>query len=187
MNKKIIFVTMLILLIILAVLLIVLKNNIRTPKENLSYINSDEMEEGTFSPDKIHVIIAAYVYEGELNPKAISKSTYYFINSIIPEFLKQCTDDEKTDKYFEKNSENIKINIGITEKEEFEALINEIRKLSGKLEYENSWFDLDSINRTRHNLETILHIKYKDNPEITVKLTISNKQYRNKTSIKYEK
>ena len=50
MNKKIIFVTMLILLIILAVLLIVLKNNIRTPKENLSYINSDEMEEGTFSP-----------------------------------------------------------------------------------------------------------------------------------------
>lgn len=184
-KRKILIILILIILLVLMITLIILKSHIRTPKENLEYINSDEMDSGTFSPQMIHIVIA--YYEGDLNPKAISKSTYYFVNNMIPKLLKECSDDSKIDKYFEKNMDEIKFNIGINDKDEFKALMQEIKKLSGKLEFESSRFDRDNITRENSSLKTILYVKYKNNPELSFDVTISNKVYNNKSSIKFSK
>ncbi len=186
-KKNILIVIMIILLIILMIVIVTLNKlktkNDRTSEENLEYINSDELEEGTISPDMIHVVIA--LYEGELNPKAISKATYYFINDLVPEYLKKCKNEEVTRKYFEKNKDNIYLDIGINKEDEFVNLINEIKKLSGKLEFESSRFDKDSINVKSNHLETVLYIKYKDNEEIAIRMKLLNRVYENKTSIKF--
>lgn len=99
-NVKKRIVIILIILIIALLLLILMMNRVRTPQETFKYIYSDEMDEGTFSPEMIHIVIAAY--EGKVNPKAISKATYYMITSRIPEYLNNCKDDDSTEKYFEK-------------------------------------------------------------------------------------
>ncbi len=159
------------------------ENAPRTSEENLAYINSDELEEGTISPDMIHVVIA--LYEGELNPKAISKSTYHFINHLVPEYLKKCKNDEVARKYFQKNKDNINFDIGISKEEEFVNLIHEIQKLSGNLEFESSRFDPDEVIVKSNHVEAVLYIKYKNNDEIAVTIRLSNKVYENKNSIKF--
>ena len=184
-RKRRILILLILVLLMCMITLIIIKNQLRTPEENLKYINSNEMDKGTVSPEMIHVVIASY--EGELNPKAISKSTYYFINYVIPEYLNECKNDSKTDKYFEKNKDKINLDIGINNKDEFKNLIQEIKKLSGKLEFESSRFDKDNINKESYNLKTILYVKYKNNSEISFNVTISNKIYNNKSSIKFSK
>lgn len=186
-NKKTarIVLILIIILFISAIILIVALMNDRTPKENLEYINSEEIDEGTFSPEFIHIIVASY--EGDVNPKAISKSTYYFTTNLVPKYLKYCDNEENTKKYYNQNTEDIKIDIGIESEEEFIELISEIQKLTPNLEYEYSRFGKDEIVSNNRNLQAKLYIKYKNNPEICVTTTISNSEYTNKTSIKFSK
>ncbi len=185
-NKKIILFSIIMMLVLLSCMVIVI-NIIRLndPEVNLEYINSDEMRDETFSPDMIHIVISKY--EGNLNPKAISKSTYYFINTVVQRYLNNCVDEESTKRYFNSNADSIYIDIGIDSEDEFYELIQEIDKLNGKLEYENATFKMNEIYVNSNNTEAILYIKYKDNPEISVKTTISNRVYNNRSSIKYSK
>lgn len=182
MKKRRIIIILLIILLIVVLSLIIIKLNIRTPRQNLDYINSNEIDEGTFSPQMIHVVVASY--EGDLNPKAISKSAYYFLNTVIPKYLKECNDSEK---YFEKNKDAIKLDIGVTNSEEFSNLMQEIKKLSGNLEYESSRFDADNIKKDFKGLKTTLYIKYKNNPEISFDITISDKIQSDRNSVKFSK
>lgn len=185
MKKKTVLILILILMVSLIVCLVGLIKikNVRNSKENLEYINSDELDEGTVSPSMIHVVIA--LYEGDLNPKAISKSTYHFINHLVPEYLKKCTNEEITRKYFQKNKNDIYLDIGIDEETKFIDLINEISKLSGDLEFESSRFDKDNVIVNTNGTEAILYIKYKNNEEIAVKVKLLNKVYSNKTSVQF--
>lgn len=183
MKKNILLILILILLVVLIICIIGLSKikKIRSSEENLEYINSDELDEGTISPEMIHVVIA--LYKGDLNPKAISKSTYHFINHLVPEYLKKCTNEEITKKYFQKNKYDIYLDTGINKEEEFINLINNINKLSGNLEFETSRFDKDSIVKNNNGIEAILYIKYKNNEEISVKVKLLNKVYSDKTSV----
>ncbi len=183
-QRKII-IAMIILLIALIIVIFQLNKlkGTRTSKENLEYINSDELEDGTVSPDMIHVVIA--LYEGELNPKAISKSTYHFINHLVPEYLKKCKNEEITREYFQRNKEDIYLDIGINKEEEFISLINEINTLSGNLEFESSRFDKDTLVVKNNRVEAVLYIKYRNNDEINVNVNLYNKVYSNRTSIKF--
>lgn len=183
-QRKII-IAMIILLIALIIVVFQLNKlkGTRTSKENLEYINSDELEDGTVSPDMIHVVIA--LYEGELNPKAISKSTYHFINHLVPEYLKKCKNEEITREYFQRNKEDIYLDIGINKEEEFISLINEINTLSGNLEFESSRFDKDTLVVKNNRVEAVLYIKYRNNDEINVNVNLYNKVYSNRTSIKF--
>ena len=184
-KKLLVFIFLVIILLIIFTLLLRISIiNKNSSQDNLEYIYSEEIKEGTTSPDMIHVVIA--LYKGEVDPRSISKSTYYFINTVVPNYLKKCTNDKKTEKFFKKNLDNIKMDVN-TNKSEFKGLISEIRKLSGELEYESSRFDSDTIRRTNKGLEAMLYIKYKNNPEISVKVTILNEPDLNKSPIKYTK
>ena len=182
--RKKILITIIILTILLVALLIVVFMQTNT-KRNLEYINSDEMNEGTVSPDFIHVVVASY--KGKLNPKAISKSTYYFINELVPKYLKKCDNSESARKYFQRNLKDIKLDIGVEKEEEFLKLMEEIQKLTPELKLERSYFNMDEIENNYNNTKANLYIKYENNPEISVKLTISNRIYQDKSTIKFSK
>lgn len=184
-NMAKIILLVLVLLTVLVTFLFIILKNVSNPKKNLEYMNSDEMARGTFSPKFIHIVVASY--EGEVNPKAITKATYYFTTNLVPKYLKKCSNEEDSKKYYSENSEAIKIDIGIDNESEFLELMKEIQKLTPKLELESSTFKKDEIQVNKKNLEAVLYIKYQDNPEISVKTTISNKQYNNKTSVKFSK
>lgn len=174
-NKKIlILAVIMILMILLLSLIILLIQNKRTPKENFKYIYSDEMDEGTFSPEMIHIVIARY--EGDINPKAITKASYNLINKVIPTYSKYCKDEKSMKDYFDKNKNEITLETGILTENEFEKFINEINKLSGKLKFESAKFDRESITVNKNDLEVVLKIKYKDNEEISINTKINNKK-----------
>lgn len=182
-NKKIV-ISMLIVLTILIVILIVLINILRTPQETFEYIYSDEMDKGTFSPEMIHIVIAAY--EGEVNPKAISKSTYYLITEIIPEYLNKCKDGD-TNKYFDKESNSIYLMTGIKNKEDFKKFMDELKKLNGNLKFEYAKFDRESVKVNENDLEVVLKIKYQNQEEISVNMRIKNTESETRPSIEFYK
>lgn len=153
------------------------------PENKLTYINSDEMKEGTTSPKMIHVVISRY--DGDLNPKAITKSTYNFINSIIPKYLKKISNEDEAISYYNKNIQEIYTEIGIRNQNEFIDLYKEISKLEGELEYESSKFKLNEVEKGNRETEANLYIQYSNNPEICIKIIVSNRVYENRTSIKY--
>lgn len=182
-NKKIV-ISMLIVLTILIVILIVLINILRTPQETFEYIYSDEMDEGTFSPEMIHIVIAAY--EGEVNPKAISKSTYYLITELIPEYLNKCKDGD-TNKYFDKESNSIYLMTGIKNKEDFKKFMDELKKLNENLKFEYAKFDRESVKVNENDLEVVLKIKYQNQEEISVNMRIKNTESETRPSIEFYK
>ena len=182
-NKKIV-ISMLIVLTILIVILIVLINILRTPQETFEYIYSDEMDKGTFSPEMIHIVIAAY--EGEVNPKAISKSTYYLITEIIPEYLNKCKDGD-TNKYFDKESNSIYLMTGIKNKEDFKKFMDELKKINGNLKFEYAKFDRESVKVNENDLEVVLKIKYQNQEEISVNMRIKNTESETRPSIEFYK
>lgn len=181
--KKIILILLILIIVLLFLLLIRLKA--RTTKENFEYIYSDEMDENTFSPEMIHLVIAAY--EGDVNPKAITKSTYNFITNLIPEYLNKCVDENETQKYFERNKESIYLLLGIDNQEGFKNLIQEIKKLSGDLVFEYAKFDRETIKRNTNNLTVVLKIKYENQEEISVNVKIDNKISSSRPTIRFYK
>lgn len=183
-NKKKIIIILIILMLVL-LLLVILKSRIRTSQEMFEYIYSNDMDEETFSPEMIHIVIAAY--EGDINPKAISKATYYMITNRIPEYLKNCKDNQSLNKYFEKNAESIYLETGIENYDDFKRLIDEFRKLSGNLKLEYAKFDRDSIKVNKNNLEVILKIKYQEQDEISLNMKIKNKKTANSPAIEFYK
>ncbi len=182
--KKIVIVLML-LFLLLGIIITIYINKIRTPKEMYSYIYSDEIDEGTFSPKMIHMVIVAY--EGEVNPKAISKSTYYMITNRIPEYLNKCKDNKSLNDYFEKNSNSIYLATGINNNEQFKKLLAELKKVSGKLKLDCAEFDRETIKVNKNNLEVVLKIKYEKQEEILLNMRISNKESVKKPAIEFYK
>lgn len=153
-----------------------------TGKENYEYIISDEMKKETKSPEMIHVILS--LYKGEVNPKFIAKSNYYFIDSVIPRYQKECKNLDKAQKYFSDNKEDIYYDTGIEEEQEFLDLIENINKLN-KSKIESSRFDKKDVIVSDKCLETKLYVKSKKDTEIKFKVTIDNKMNPNTPFIKY--
>ena len=179
---KIFLIILILLIICLVIFMSLLKENDVSSRESFEYIYSDEMKDGTTSPDMIHLIIT--FYDGEVAPDSISKSIYYFINTVIPKYVEKCSNEKKAEKYFDNNLEDVKLDINAN-KSEFVGLINEISKISGELKFESARFDKDSIKRTNRGIEALLYIKYENNPEISVRFVLLNELYDDRSSIKY--
>ena len=65
--------------------------------------------------------------------------------------------------------------------------MEEIQKLTPELKLERSYFNMDEIENNYNNTKANLYIKYENNPEISVELTISNRIYQDKSTIKFSK
>lgn len=178
--KQIIWI--LLLIICLLLVLVVKISNIRDSKESFEYIISDKMDEETVSPSMIHVVLG--LYKGDVDPKAISKSTYYFVNTVIPKYYQKYSSIEKAESYYDKYKEDIYLDTGIDNKEEFIKLINQINKIENS-KIISSRFDKDYIIVTEDYLETILYVKLENDKEVSFKVIINN-DYSLKTHfIKY--
>lgn len=186
-KRKVIYVVILILLIILVCVFEIFfkgkSKRTRNVREEREYIYSEEMDEGTFSPKLIHVPIS--VYNGEVSPKAFSKSCYLFITRYIPDFYKECTNQEKTEKYYNNNKDELKNILGIKTLEEFDSIIKEIRSLNGNLKYESSRFVMDEVYVDNDGIEANLYIKYEDNPELKFIMRVSNNSSKTISAISF--
>ena len=183
-NKLIRLITILGILLLVLVLISIIITSDKKPEDVLAYINSDEMKDGVTSPDMIHIVLG--LYKGELNPKALSKSTYIFISEIIPEYSSKLKNEKQVEKYFDKNTERIKLELGITGKKDFKELVEKVQKLKGNLNLEYATFDKDSVKVNRNNTQADLKIKYYENPELTFNITIHNKVKGNSSTIVYK-
>ena len=181
MKRKI---TIAILLVLLFICLLVIINmrRIKT-KINLSYINSEKVNEGTFSPNNIHVLLA--YYEGETKGPAITKSLYYFITDRVPEYRNKCKDEKKAKSYFKKNKDIIYEDIGIKDEDKFLELISLISKLPEDLVYESSNFEMGEMSKDSNGLTANLYIKYKNFEKIKIRISISNKAVTKRSPVKF--
>lgn len=183
-NPKKIIVIFLILIIILISLLLLMQK-VKETEQKFEYIYSDSMNDGTFSPKMIHLVIAAY--EGDVNPKAITKATYNFITDLIPKYINIDNDESEIQKYFERNKEAIYLLVGIDNQDDFKNLMQEINKLSYNSEFEKAEFDRETIKKNINNLTVTLKIKYANQEEISINMRINNSVSSSKPAIKFYK
>lgn len=191
-GLKIIPILIICLIILLAILITIVlySKNVRSLKteETLYYVYSDEIKYHETSPERIgHVY---HAYKGDVNPKAITKSTYYFTHVLVPDYYKDFSSGKTSIKsYFDKNKEAVDVYTAIKSFDEFEKLVNAILNIKpsdGKLVYESSRFDSDSIVVDGSGtLKVDLYIKYKNCDEFKVKMSMKDTSKYTTSAIGY--
>ncbi len=183
----------LLLLLIIVFSIISYSKNVKSLKaeDTLYYFYGDEINYGETSPDRIGQVYHAHRENGgDVNPKAITKSTYYFINVLVPGYYKEFSENKSSIKeYFEKNKNEIDIYTAIKSYEDFEKLVNAILNIKpsdGKLVYESSRFDSDTIDvDTSGTLRVDLYIKYQNCEEFKVKMSMKDTSKYTTSAIGY--
>ena len=182
--KRKIAIVILVVLILICLLVIINIKKIKT-QINLSYINSEKVKEGTFSPNNIHVLLA--YYEGENKGPAITKTLYYFITDRVPEYRSKCKSEKQIKSYFKKNKNIIYKDIGINDESKFMDLISVISTLPEDLVYESSNFEMGEMSKDVDRLTANLYIKYKGSSKIKLKIYINNKTTTKRSPVKFSK
>lgn len=181
MKRKIIYIIVLVVLALIALILLNI-NNIKSSL-NLNYIHSDKIKEGTFSPDKIHILLA--YYKGEEKGTSITKSLYYFITNRVPEYHKKCKDDKQAKSYYRMNKKSIYRDVGIKDEEKFVNLVSLFYNLPDNLEYESSRFELGEMSKNSNGVSANFYIKYKNSEEIKLKVSIYEKESSKSSPVKF--
>lgn len=111
-------------------------------------------------------------YKGNIDSSVVDKSVYYFANTLVPEYYKI----ENTEEYYKKHRKEIKILLGITEYNEFNDLVGNIKKLNGEpLKFEKYFIVKKSTKVDENSITTVVAIQYEENEVLLVSLEISNK------------
>lgn len=181
--RKLIVLLGLVILVIISVILVLLMN----PTDNrLKYIY-DESQEGNIEIMPLNVSPLFVEYTGRVNQRSIYKAMYLLVNNVVQEYYNEFKgnfNDDTIGKYFDRNTEKIRQDLGITDKAEFIKVINVFKNLNGdKLELEEYIIVPDSFDRTTKGLEFVLLIKYKDNSRIALTLEVLNAKQSTKTPI----
>lgn len=191
-RKKIIIliVILIILIFILAYILLILSakpTKVDLAKEKLAYINdTTQWEDETRYPDNAAAFGRAY--QGDLTIMDIGKSMYYVVTDVLPTYYKDLKDasEEKIEKYYDKESESIYVDLAIKNKTKFVNLIKELQKLSGDtITLESYRIDLDTIKTGANYTKAVLYITYKGNEEIALDITANNVISSNCSSVEY--
>ena len=191
-RKKIIIliVILIILIFILTYILLILNakpTKVDLAKEKLAYINdTTQWEDETRYPDNAAAFGRAY--QGNLTIMDIGKSMYYVATEVLPKYYKDLKDssDKEIEKYYDKESELIYIDLAIKNKTKFMNLIKKLQKLSGDtITWESYRIDLDTITTGADYTKAVLYITYKGNKEIPINITANNKISSNCSTVEY--
>lgn len=179
-----------ILILVLGMILLILNAQPTTAElasEKLAYINdSNQWNDDTVYPD--YSAAFGRAYEGNLTIMDIGKSMYYVATEVFPKYYEDLKDAsrEEIEKYYEKESESIYINLAIKNKSKFVNLIKELQKLSGDtISWESYRIDLDSIDTGANYTKAVLYITYQGNDEISVNITANNNVSRDCSTVEY--
>lgn len=179
-----------ILILVLGMILLILNAQPTTAElasEKLAYINdSNQWNDDTVYPD--YSAAFGRAYEGNLTIMDIGKSMYYVATEVFPKYYEDLKDAsrEEIEKYYEKESESIYINLAIKNKSKFVNLIKELQKLSGDtISWESYRIDLNSIDTGANYTKAVLYITYQGNDEISVNITANNNVSRDCSTVEY--
>lgn len=179
-----------ILILVLGMILLILNAQPTTAElasEKLAYINdSNQWNDDTVYPD--YSAAFGRAYEGNLTIMDIGKSMYYVATEVFPKYYEDLKDAsrEEIEKYYEKESESIYINLAIKNKSKFVNLIKELQKLSGDtISWESYRIDLDSIDTGANYTKAVLYITYQGNDEISVNITANNNVSKDCSTVEY--
>lgn len=179
-----------ILILVLGMILLILNAQPTTAElasEKLAYINdSNQWNDDTVYPD--YSAAFGRAYEGNLTIMDIGKSMYYVATEVFPKYYEDLKDAsrEEIEKYYEKESESIYINLAIKNKSKFVNLIKELQKLSGDtISWESYRIDLNSIDTGANYTKAVLYITYQGNDEISVNITANNNVSKDCSTVEY--
>ena len=184
-NKRLIFIIAIILLILISLITaynIILSKTQRTEVEKyLNYINSDEIGEEVKTPKMMHVVLAAY--KGNVKDLSIVKSITYFKTNIIPEIQDNTKNPISKSMYYKWHKKQLKQQIGISNKHEYNQLVEKCNILTsvGNIDYMK--FDTDTIKIDSNGLDVVLRVKCKDSAEVKFNVRILKKANESQTSI----
>lgn len=173
--KRIMIGLFLILLILLIVVLIILQNqkvDSKAVKRDLSYINNNEWND-EIHPNGMPKLVS--LYRGKLTAQNMGKSMYYFATDVLPTYYDELKDakEQKILSFYNTNAKLIAKETGIENEQDFETLIENIRKLNAEhLVLESFRIDKDKIEPSSKSTEAILYITYQGNDEIGFNLKI---------------
>ena len=190
-GKIIVLILILVLIIfILGIILLILSATSTSEKlasEKLAYINDGtQWEDETIYPD--YAAAFGRAYQGDLKIMNIGKSMYYVVTEVLPTYYNELKDatDEEIDKYYDKESEAISINLDIKNKTKFVNLVKELQNLSGDtITLESYRIDLDTITNGANYTKAVLYIKYQGNDEIPINITVNNTISSKYSTIEY--
>lgn len=191
-KSKIILLIIIVIILILVLGMILLILNVQPTtaelaSEKLAYINdSNQWNDDTVYPD--YSAAFGRAYEGNLTIMDIGKSMYYVATEVFPKYYEDLKDAsrEEIEKYYEKESESIYINLAIKNKSKFVNLIKELQKLSGDtISWESYRIDLNSIDTGANYTKAVLYITYQGNDEISVNITANNNVSKDCSTVEY--
>ena len=181
--RKLIIILSLVILVIVAIIILI---NVNQKVSRLNYIY-DENQEGNIEIMPLNVSPLFEKYAGRVNQRSVYKTMYLLVDVILQEYYNEFKgqfEEGIISDYFDKNSEKIREDFGITEREEFIKLMEIFKELKGEdLELEEYIIVPDSIRRTIGGLEFVLLVKYKGNSQIAICLEVVNALQTNKTPI----
>lgn len=174
------------ILIILLIISIFNNSNVINAKNRLDYIYSDEWNDEKF-PDGMPKFYRSY--EGKLTAENIGKSIYYVVNELIPNYNNTFNgkSDNEITQFYNENKEEIALLLGINDINDFKDFINKILEInsSEQTELEEFFIDGESIKSIASYSTADLHIKYKENEEIIVKIKVLRNKSNEISSIQY--
>lgn len=183
--KKLIIVLTLLLIAMIILLAIVSDKDINEHKAKLEYINGTEWNHELY-PEEMPKFIR--YYEGNLDGKNIGKSIYYVVTEALPKYIKQLKDFNEAEirEYYSSNEEIIGIDLGITTEIDFVNLIKRMQKLEKtELEFEEYYFDKNTIKTESNSTKGNLYIKYKGCEKIQITVRAYNNFKSGISSVKY--
>lgn len=192
MSKRKIIRLIILLLIILIILLTIflyikVKNRPTEIEQKFQYINSDEWN-GELYPEGMPKLFRSY--SGNLTCQNIGKSFNYVVNDVIPNYSKMLKDHDETyiKTYFDENKEDIAMDVGIKNSEDFYNFIEKIKESIkiDDVEFESFYIDTDSIKQQSNITKTKLCIKYKNCDQLDINIKISGNKNQKSSAIEYK-
>lgn len=190
--KKRIFMSVAFLIILLIILLgimayYVLADKNYNARKEMIYINSEKWNGETY-PDGMPNLYRNY--SGSLTCQNIGKSFYYVVNEVIPQYISECKNynEDELKHYFEKNSENIALSVGITKYDDFRAFINKLKEVikTEDIKFESFYIDDDTVKKASNVTRANLCIKYENCNELVLFIKINGSKKTNSSAIEYK-
>lgn len=200
-NKKIDLICILIIvaLIILIIVNVININNNKIIEEkierereaeilnSLSY-KGDRISEDVITPAKSYKFFSKY--SGNISTVDAYNSFYNMANNIIPNYYKKLKNftKEQINEYFIKNKKDIVKDLGIDKLEDFTELVQGINELTGEnIEFQEYAFDENTIKTEGKVTSADLMIKYKDNKDLKINITLLEEKKDTIIKVKYIK
>ena len=184
------------------------KSVLRAARDNIAANNKDfkayleniykqrQANDNSFTYDKNNITTAAFdtisshiedTLKEASNSSIFERSDKLKIMEYIKLAIKNSdATDEEIDKYYDKESEAISINLAIKNKTKFVNLVKELQNLSGDtITLESYRIDLDTITNGANYTKAVLYIKYQGNDEIPINITVNNTISSKYSTIEY--